>query len=59
MYPMFVQLSQDEAAEFLFKMDKMRGKDSESFPDWRDRSINFMNNVDEFISYLSDRYDIE
>lgn len=59
MYPMFVQLSQDEAADFLFKMDKMRGKDSESFPDWRDRSINFMNNVDEFISYLSDRYDIE
>ncbi|MBE6346031.1 MAG: hybrid sensor histidine kinase/response regulator [Lentimicrobiaceae bacterium] len=59
MYPMFVQLSQDEAAEFLFKMDKMRGKDSESFPDWRDRSIDFMNNVDEFISYLSDRYDIE
>lgn len=59
MYPMFVQLSQDEAADFLFKMDKMRGKDSESFPDWRDRSINFMNNVDELISYLSDRYDIE
>lgn len=59
MYPMFVQLSQDEAAEFLFKMDKMRGKDSESFPDWRDRSIDFMNNVDEFISYLSDKYDIE
>ena len=59
MYPMFVQLNQNKSAEFLYKMDKMRGQDSGSFPEWKEKSIEFMNAVDEFINYLSERYDIE
>ena len=59
MCPMFVQLNQKEAADFLYKMDKLRGKDESSFPEWKEASIEFMNTVDEFISYLSEKYDIE
>lgn len=59
MCPMFVQLNQKESSEFLYKMDKLRGQDETSFPEWKEKSIEFMNNVDGFISYLSERYDIE
>ena len=58
MRPMFVQLNQNECADFLLKMDKLRDKDSSSFPEWKEESIAFMNKVDEFLSYLSDKYDI-
>ena len=59
MYPMFVQLNQKECADFLLKMDKLRGKDEDSFPEWKEKSIEFMNKVDDFISYLSKKYEIE
>ena len=59
MYPMFVQLAQNESADFLLKMDKLRGKDENSFPEWKEKSLDFMNNVDDFILYLSEKYDIE
>ena len=59
MCPMFVQLNQKKSSEFLYKMDKLRGNDETSFPEWKEKSIEFMNNVDGFISYLSERYDIE
>ena len=59
MCPMFVQLNQNESAEFLLKMDKLRGKDSASFPEWKEASIDFMNKADDFISYLYERYEIE
>lgn len=59
MYPMFVQLNQSQSAEFLLKMDKMRGKDSGSFPEWKQDAISFMDAVDNFINYLSERYGIE
>ena len=59
MCPMFVQLNQKESADFLYKMDKLRGMDKSSFPEWKEKSIEFMNNVDGFISYLSETYDIE
>lgn len=59
MYPMFVQLSQNESADFLLTMDKLRGKDENSFPEWKEKSIDFMNHVDDFILYLSEKYDIE
>lgn len=59
MCPMFIQLNQKESADFLYKMDKLRGMDESSFPEWKDKSIEFMNNVDGFISYLSETYDIE
>ena len=57
--PMFVQLNQNESAEFLFKMDKLRGKDDTSFPEWKDASIDFMKKADDFISYLYEKYEIE
>ena len=59
MCPMFVQLNQKESADFLYKMDRLRGMDETSFPEWKEKSIEFMNNVDGFISYLSETYDIE
>lgn len=59
MCPMFIQLNQKESADFLYKMDKLRGLDESSFPEWKEKSIEFMNNVDGFISYLSETYDIE
>lgn len=59
MCPMFAQLNQKESSEFLYKMDKLRGSDEASFPEWKEKSIEFMNNVDGFISYLSETYDIE
>lgn len=59
MCPMFVQLNQNESAEFLLKMDKLRGNDSTSFPEWKEASIDFMNKADDFISYLYEKYGIE
>ena len=59
MYPMFVQLNQKECADFLLKMDKLRGKEENAFPEWKEESINFMNKVDDFLLYLSEKYDIE
>lgn len=58
MRSMFVQLNQNECADFLLKMDKLRDKDASSFPEWKEESIAFMNKVDEFLSYLSEKYDI-
>lgn len=59
MYPMFVQLNQSKMAEFLHKMDQMRNKDTDSFPEWKEESIEFMKDVDEFITYITEKYDIE
>ena len=59
MYPMFVQLNQKECADFLLKMDKLRGKDESVFPEWKEESIKFMNEVDDFLLYLSEKYEIE
>ena len=59
MRPMFVQLNQNECANFLLKMDMMRGKDESSFPEWKEKSIEFMNKVDDLISYLYEKYGIE
>lgn len=58
MCPMFVQLCQNESVEFLRKMDSLRGGDATMFPEWKEESIKFMNRVDDFISYLSEKYDI-
>ncbi len=59
MYPMFVQLNQYETADFLHKMDKLRKEDKTSFPEWKEESIKFMDKVDELISYLSEKYNID
>lgn len=58
MCPMFVQLEQKESAEFLYKMDKLRGADEESFPEWKSESLKFINNADDFISYLYEKYNL-
>lgn len=59
MCPMFVQLEQKELSEFLYKMDKLRGHAEESFPEWRKESLKFINQADDFISYLYEKYGIE
>lgn len=58
MCPMFVQLERKDNAEFLYKMDKLRGMSEESFPEWREESLKFINNVDDFISYLYEKYNL-
>lgn len=58
MCPMFIQLNQEECSEFLLKMDKLRGKEESMFPEWKEESLKFMRKVDNFISYLSEKYDI-
>lgn len=58
MCPMFVQLEQKESAEFLYKMDKLRGADEELFPEWKSESLKFINNADDFISYLYEKYNL-
>ncbi|MBQ5856062.1 MAG: response regulator, partial [Bacteroidales bacterium] len=59
MYPMFVQLNQKDNADFLLRMDKSRGKDESSFPEWKEKSIDFLNNVDDFLLYLNEKFGIE
>lgn len=59
MRPMFVQLNQIEAADFLDKMDKLRGKDQTTFPEWKEESIKFMNLADDLITLIAEKYDIE
>ena len=59
MRPMFVQLNQNECADFLLKMDMLRSKDESSFPEWKEKAIEFMNKVDDLISYLYEKYGIE
>jgi CheY-like chemotaxis protein len=59
MRPMFVQLNQNECADFLLKMDKLRDKDASSFPEWKEESIVFINKVDDLISYLYEKHGIE
>lgn len=57
--PMFVQLGQTEAAEFLYKMDGLRGKDKTLFPGWKDESIKFMKSADDLITLITEKYGIE
>ncbi|MBO5956455.1 MAG: hybrid sensor histidine kinase/response regulator [Bacteroidales bacterium] len=59
MRPMFVQLNQNECADFLLKMDMLRGRDESSFPEWKEKAIEFMSKVDDLISYLYEKYGIE
>ena len=58
MCPMFVQLEQKESADFLYKMDKLRDATEESFPEWKSESLKFINNADDFISYLYEKYNL-
>ena len=56
---MFVQLNQKEMSDFLYKKDGLRGCEKETFPRWKEETIKFMNNADDLISYLFDKYDID
>lgn len=58
MCPMFIQLNQTEISGFLLKMDKLRNDDGTSFPEWAEESIRFINMIDDYILYLSEKYDI-
>ncbi len=56
MCPMFIQLNRQEDADFLYKMDALRGKDEACFPEWKEESVKFMNRVDGFVTYLYEKY---
>ena len=58
MCPMFVQLNQKECYEFLYKMDRLRDNDENSFPEWKEESIMFMNKADDLLAFLSEKYNI-
>lgn len=53
MKPMFMQLELGEPVAFLVKMDSLRGKGAELFPDWKDEATKFMKWTDDFLDYLS------
>ena len=59
MLPMFTQLERDTT--FLSKMNGMRGKGDteESYPNWKEDTIQFMSQADELLDLLAEKYGIE
>lgn len=57
MYSMFTQLEQKEMSAFLSEMDMAR-KEKRDLPDWKSRSLDFMNQADAFLNHLYERYGI-
>ena len=58
MLPMFIQLQQDEAVPFLSKMNDLRGMGAENYPEWKDDALKFMNQADDLLETLSEKYGI-
>lgn len=59
MRPMFALLNQQKSNEFMMKMDQSRDSGENSFPNWKEESLVFMNDVDTLIEYIEDKFDIE
>ncbi len=57
MRPMFIQLEQ-KSAQYLIDIDSRRGENAEPLPDWEAKGIAFMNQADELLAMLADKYDI-
>lgn len=57
MKPMFIQLEQ-KSADYLTKMDGLRGQESPSFPGWEEKGVGFMEETDVLLNLLSEKYDI-
>lgn len=54
MLPMFTELDRKQAVVYLAKMDSLRGHHESEYPQWKDDSIDFMNQADEFLSKIED-----
>lgn len=58
MLPMFIQLQQNEAVPFLSKMNDLRGRSADSYPEWKDDAVKFMDLADKLLEMLSEKYGI-
>ena len=60
MLPMFIQLQQKDATPFLSRMNTARGVSDPStvYPEWKDDAIKFMDNADQLLEMLEERYGI-
>ena len=58
MLPMFIQLERDTT--FLARMNAMRGKDEteEDYPNWKEDATQFMEQTDELMDLLAEKYGI-
>ena len=56
MLPMFKQLQQN--TDFLSKMNGMRGV-QDSYPEWKDEAAQFMEQADDLLDLLAEKYGIE
>lgn len=53
MLPMFLQIGQHEIADFLKKMDSLRGKPETSYPEWKEDAISFIANTTNMLKTLN------
>ena len=60
MLPMFIQLQQEKATPFLSKMNNARGANDPStvYPEWKDDAVKFMDDADQLLETLSEKYGI-
>ena len=58
MSPMFVQLEKKEMAAFLNEMDIAGKEKRDPLPDWKSRSLEFINQADDFLNHLYEKYGI-
>lgn len=60
MLPMFIQLGQNDAAVFLSKMNDMHGqkKSAEDYPEWKNDALAFMQQTDDLLDMLEEKYGI-
>ena len=60
MLPMFIQLQQEKATPFLSKMNNARGANDPStvYPEWKDDAVKFMDDADQLLEILSEKYGI-
>ena len=56
--PMFVQLEKKEMAAFLNEMDIAGKEKRDPLPDWKSRSLEFINQADDFLNHLYEKYGI-
>ena len=60
MLPMFIQLQRENDIPFLTKMNNARGISDPStvYPKWKDDAVKFMDDADQLLEMLSEKYDI-
>ena len=60
MLPMFIQLERQDCVPFLSRMNESRGnkKAARSYPEWKEDALRFMENADQLLELLSNRYNV-